>query len=288
MLAAVALARGELARARDHLDEARRRTGSGGDHLTSVVLATQEALLALAEGQPVTGLTFLVADRTRRTRGRPGLPEAVVAWQRAAEADLFVATGDLDAAARALEVAPVETVEVAAARASLALERGDRAAATAIVARWPDDPQPLAAATRRLWASILRHHEGGAGAVEELAELVADAGAEHDLGLFRTRHVLGPARALYRLAPTPFLRAVVEQPLAGPARGTAKGLVEQLTERERIVLSLLPTRLSNLEIAATLGVSLNTVKTHVKHIYRKLGAADRSEAVATAERLHLF
>jgi LuxR family maltose regulon positive regulatory protein len=54
------------------------------------------------------------------------------------------------------------------------------------------------------------------------------------------------------------------------------------------VLSLLPTRQSNVEIADTLGVSLNTVKTHVKHIYRKLGATDRAEAVALAERLRLF
>ena len=64
-------------------------------------------------------------------------------------------------------------------------------------------------------------------------------------------------------------------------------LVEQLTDREHAVLALLPTRLSNTEVAERLGVSLNTVKTHVKHIYRKLGVTRRSDAVAEAERLRL-
>jgi LuxR family maltose regulon positive regulatory protein len=65
-------------------------------------------------------------------------------------------------------------------------------------------------------------------------------------------------------------------------------LVEQLTDREAMVLTLLPTRLSNAEMAERLGVSLNTLKTHIKHIYRKLAVTGRSEAVITAEHLRLI
>ena len=57
-----------------------------------------------------------------------------------------------------------------------------------------------------------------------------------------------------------------------------------LSEREAEVLRYLPTMLSAAEIAAHLGVSVNTVKAHLKAIYRKLGAARRSEAVMLARK----
>jgi LuxR family maltose regulon positive regulatory protein len=55
-----------------------------------------------------------------------------------------------------------------------------------------------------------------------------------------------------------------------------------------MVLVHLPSRQSNAEIATRLGVSLNTVKTHLKHIYRKLDVVGRNEAVTAAERWHLL
>ena len=55
-----------------------------------------------------------------------------------------------------------------------------------------------------------------------------------------------------------------------------------LTERERDVLRYLPTRLSTVDIARGLHISPNTVKTHTKAVYRKLGASCRSEAVDAA------
>jgi LuxR family maltose regulon positive regulatory protein len=59
-------------------------------------------------------------------------------------------------------------------------------------------------------------------------------------------------------------------------------LVEELTERELSVLRYLPSQLSQREIASELYVSLNTVKTHCKAIYRKLGVEGRKPAVQAA------
>ena len=53
------------------------------------------------------------------------------------------------------------------------------------------------------------------------------------------------------------------------------------------MLRYLPTLLSNQEIAGELFVSVNTVKTHLKSIYRKLGVSDRREAVRLARDLRL-
>jgi LuxR family maltose regulon positive regulatory protein len=66
------------------------------------------------------------------------------------------------------------------------------------------------------------------------------------------------------------------------------GLLEPLSERERDVLRLLPTMLPNTEIAGELFVSVNTVKTHVKSIYRKLEVSSRREAVARARQVRLI
>jgi LuxR family maltose regulon positive regulatory protein len=61
-----------------------------------------------------------------------------------------------------------------------------------------------------------------------------------------------------------------------------------LTDRELAVLHLLDTDLSQREIGAMLYVSLNTVKTHVRGIFRKLDASSRREAVQRARALGLL
>jgi LuxR family maltose regulon positive regulatory protein len=65
-------------------------------------------------------------------------------------------------------------------------------------------------------------------------------------------------------------------------------LLEPLSDREREVLRYLPSIMSNADIAAELFVSVNTVKTHVKSIYRKLGATRRQDAVRCARQLGLL
>jgi LuxR family maltose regulon positive regulatory protein len=56
----------------------------------------------------------------------------------------------------------------------------------------------------------------------------------------------------------------------------------ELSERELEVLRLLGSPLSQREIGEELYVSLNTIKTHTRQIFRKLGASTRKEAVASA------
>jgi LuxR family transcriptional regulator, maltose regulon positive regulatory protein len=72
------------------------------------------------------------------------------------------------------------------------------------------------------------------------------------------------------------------------SNGAAAELREPLSGRERVVLRYLPTMMSNREIAGELFVSVNTVKTHLKNIYRKLETSNRRETVQRARELGLI
>ncbi|WP_214368806.1 LuxR C-terminal-related transcriptional regulator [Pseudonocardia sp. H11422] len=74
----------------------------------------------------------------------------------------------------------------------------------------------------------------------------------------------------------------------GHAPAAPAVLVEDLTEREQVVLRYLASTLSNAEIAAELYLSINTIKTHQRMIYRKLGADGRRAAVRRARELRLL
>jgi len=65
-------------------------------------------------------------------------------------------------------------------------------------------------------------------------------------------------------------------------------LIEPLTERELEVLTLIAEDLSNQEISERLFISINTVKTHIRNVYGKLGTSRRSQAVAQAQTLGLL
>src|SRR6266511_3017820 len=91
-----------------------------------------------------------------------------------------------------------------------------------------------------------------------------------------------------RLAPR-----YARQLLAALGRTTARapvqeGLIEPLSQRELEVLRLLGTDLGGPEIANQLVVSLNTVRTHTRNIYAKLGVSNRRAAVRRAEELDLL
>jgi DNA-binding NarL/FixJ family response regulator len=89
------------------------------------------------------------------------------------------------------------------------------------------------------------------------------------------------------LAPSVTRRLIAH--FTGRARAPSKAdrRLEELTEREQEVLSLVAHGLSNAELAETLHVSLPTAKTHVSRILTKLGARDRTQLVILAYELGL-
>ena len=115
-----------------------------------------------------------------------------------------------------------------------------------------------------------------------------------DLGDAAGQSLLAEARAIIARCPDPgvvarhLARTESRHHMSEPADGRSDGLVEQLTERELAVLRYLPSAMSQRDIATELYVSLNTVKTHCRGIYRKLQARDRKEAVQAARDLHLL
>ena len=74
---------------------------------------------------------------------------------------------------------------------------------------------------------------------------------------------------------------------ASPGASAGHVLVDELSSRELDVLRLLRSDLSGPEIAAELVVSLNTVRTHTKNIFMKLGVNSRRAAVRRADELGL-
>lgn len=75
------------------------------------------------------------------------------------------------------------------------------------------------------------------------------------------------------------LMQVISQ--GGPASAKPEA-AEQLTERELEIVKLMASGAANKEIAASLFISENTVKTHISNLFQKLGARDRTEAVTKA------
>jgi LuxR family maltose regulon positive regulatory protein len=84
------------------------------------------------------------------------------------------------------------------------------------------------------------------------------------------------------------LRHAFDAGSPAPQTIVPQGMLEPLTRREIEVLSLLTRGASNQTIAASLVVTLDTVKKHVSHVLRKLEAKNRTEAVARARELHIF
>ena len=135
----------------------------------------------------------------------------------------------------------------------------------------------------------------GAGALELGAALAALARLRHARAdRDGAAELLREARATIEGCPDagsvgPSLEAA-ERGLRAPSRAAPRtnGRRDELTEREIAVLRLLDGDLSRREIADALYVSLDTVKTHIRGIYRKLGAGSRDEAVAGARRRGLI
>jgi ATP/maltotriose-dependent transcriptional regulator MalT len=97
------------------------------------------------------------------------------------------------------------------------------------------------------------------------------------------------ARAVELAAPAGFIRVFAEEgaPFPSSSPGGVR-VADSFSDRELAVLRHLATPMSNAEIAHELFISPNTLKTHVRRVYRKLDARSRGEAVANARRMKLL
>jgi LuxR family maltose regulon positive regulatory protein len=92
----------------------------------------------------------------------------------------------------------------------------------------------------------------------------------------------------HRTAHGALLADILDVLRGGPAPSLDRDHCDELSPSELRVLRYLPTNLTRPDIARELYVSINTVNTHIRNIYSKLGARDRSSAVVRARELRLL
>jgi LuxR family maltose regulon positive regulatory protein len=306
----------EVAYQRDELDVALRHATEGialcRQFVYSVALADGLATLAMirqATGDPAGALEAI----TEADQASPG-PAGLLNPAPARRARLLLAQGDLAAAASFAQdngLGPDDQQDYAREPGHLVLARillaqGQPGQALALLDRLhaaaaAQDRAGSLIETGALRALALAASGDEAGAVTALAGALALACPEGYVRVFADE---GPPMAalLGRLiAAQRTDRAAAEVPLGylarlqrafgpgRPARDPAPaGIVDPLTRRELEVLEMLAAGRSNQAIAGELVVTLDTVKKHVGHVLGKLGAANRTEAVARARELNLL
>jgi LuxR family maltose regulon positive regulatory protein len=199
--------------------------------------------------------------------------------------------------------------ETRTALAALRVAQGDPEAAAAALAPVLDGSAPV---TNLGWMTqafvleaIAREALGDQAAARHALEHALDL-AEPDGAVFAfvlhpapellqrharhgTAHAALISEILNLLAGSAWYGEAENLPVPGARWGVAaKGLTERLTDSETRVLRYLPTNLAGPEIARELSVSVNTVRTHMRHLYEKLGAHSRTEAVERARVLRLL
>jgi DNA-binding CsgD family transcriptional regulator len=184
--------------------------------------------------------------------------------------------------------------ERAVARARGDLARGAPDAALAGLARCLDDPRPGTHPRIVVEAHVLATvAAAGAGRDGEsqrrfAAALDVVAGTDVRAPLFDHAPVVVELLAREDLAPEHRGLALELLDHLRVTPGGTAAPVDGLTDRETAVLQYLPTLMSNAEIARALHLSINTVKSHLKAVYRKLGADGRREAVRRGRELELI
>ena len=210
------------------------------------------------------------------------------------EALLRLSLGDLRSPAELTGRLPAVRRELLLAR--IALAAGDHHATQQhLQAIAPAGLTPRLALVRQLLAAATATERGDPAALSILGGALYTARSQ---GFLNTVITTAPQVTGYvvehtaQLRSDPFIDELVAAALEVRATqpGTAqhgRALAEPLTAAEQHVLALLPAS-TYLQIAETLCVSRNTVKTHLRSIYRKLGVASRSAALERAVDLHLL
>jgi len=190
-------------------------------------------------------------------------------------------------------------------------ERGEIRMATAVLRLAQDDPRGAAAvlapildgSARLVWPAwqtqaylleaITRDELGDPGAAEDALERALDLAEPDGVLLWFVLHPvpgLLERHARHRTAHAALV-AEIRSLLAGnrpPPPAGRTPVEEPLSSSELRVLRYLPTNLTGPEIASELSVSHNTIKTHMRNVYSKLGTHRRAEAVARARDLGLL
>jgi LuxR family maltose regulon positive regulatory protein len=285
---------------------------SGGDRLVQLTATIVHARLRLATGQLADAYdTLRTADHESVTADLPAPARRSLSL---VDAELHLACGDPVAAHERLRSWPEPDplpAHAAVIEGAILLCQGQPSAAGVAVAPYLRSDDVGTSLTCRAGAGLVAALAGDAlGRRDQVVRgLEAALQVADEQGHRRCFSAGGhPVRALIEsVAPTmpayPPVAAVLTAtlgptasdaaglqrvPLPSAGRAPAAGLVEPLTSRELTVLRYLQGTLSHGEIAALMYISVNTVKTHVKSIYRKLGAGCRRDAVCQGRELRLL
>jgi len=293
--------RGEFDRAEGALSQAASAAATAEAPAQVAIGALQAlALAAAGSGSAARGAVKLRALRSSIAEHEQ-LPEPIAIVLALAELRVLPAAGEPERARAALRAAAARDprrAELLVRRASIELSENDAAAAAATLTAVLEHASapagaPHPATLLEAWLlSALSEHERGEQRAAAAALEQALALAEREP--FRDAFLLnGPAvrELLERQAASGTAHPALLEMLLdglGQRRSDRELLAEPLTARELKILRYLPTMLSNAEIGAEIFVSLNTVKTHLRSIYRKLDASGRADAVERARRVGLL
>ena len=294
-LATVHLWWNELDEAERASERARDALGRSPEPMLPPVIAQVRAWIHALRGDPVTALEVLRGGASDRK-----LPPWLRVTSAMIEAELWLSLGEPARARGSLEaISSIDVSDPAIALARLELALGEpNEALRAIAGFLADRREPIMPTSRaEAWAidAIARdaiHDEPGAlRAIERALDLAEPRGYSNPIirhgapirSLLRRRIAKGTA---HRAFAGELLAVLEEEPAA--RRSNGEPLLDPLSDRELAVLRFLPTMMSNAEIAAEMFVSVNTVKTHLKHIYRKLDVSERRDAVRRGRELHLL
>ena len=298
-MAGMALVRmGRFAEAERHLARAEECLRAAADPGTEVVVHHARGMLSFGEGR---------FDEAVAEFARARDLERLLAGEHVFKVDVRgralqvrVRMGDTETAGLELAGLSPDQRNRAAMRIALAaleLEQDNPEGAAEALAPVLDGSAP---ALSQRWARVeallldatARDRLGDVRAAEESLEAALDLAEPEGLVL---PFLLWPSRELlerhprHRTSHATFISTILDI-LAGraaPQRGPAEPLRDELSEAELRVVRYLPSNLTASAIASELVVSTNTVRTHMRHIYAKLDAHSRSEAVARARELGL-
>ena len=299
------LAAGWLALERDDLDAARQSldnaaTGAAFRRLPLPGEPDAEALRTMIKASVALAAGDAAAARGLVTLGRGA--DSDLAALSALDADIALRTGDIARAAAfaAPERQPRSVVRMLA-RARVLLAAGDSAGALAEASACLDGSEGSPATLRDqitalLTAAAASRRMGAADATAELLERALLLAEPHEAyrpfldagsGIHSAIAVLVPSTSpVASFAARVIERFVCQLPVASREPGAPESV--PLTPSEVAVLRLLPSYLTNQEIAEQLFLSVNTVKTHLRSAYHKLGVTSRREAIARGRRLRLL